>query len=198
MKPPQYLETLVLKLTRLPGIGPKSASRLAFHLLGMQAEEVESLARAMIDLKRHIRACAVCGGIAEADICSICADDSRDHGQICVVESAKDIITIEATGAHHGVYHVLGGLISPLDGIGPDDLAVSSLVAKCSDAVVGEVILALNPSVEGDATAMYIARLLRPFSITVSRIAHGLPVGADLEFADTATIIKSIEGRVKL
>jgi recombination protein RecR len=198
MKSSRYLEALVRKLSRLPGIGPKSASRLAFHILGMSADEVEGLARAMVDLKRNTATCIECGGISDGGTCAICADATRDRGLICVVESARDVITIDGTGAHRGRYHVTGGLISPLDGIGPDDLAIGPLIQKCRDGAVREVILALNPSVEGDATSLYLARLLHPLGVTVTRIAHGLPVGADLEFADSATIIKSLEGRVKI
>jgi recombination protein RecR len=198
MKSSAYLETLIKKFSKLPGIGPKSASRIAFHILGMQREDVEGLARAMVELKRNTFTCAVCGGISDGEVCSICQDPARDRGLLCVVEDAKDVLTIEGTGEYRGVYHVINGLISPLDGIGPDDLNIGTLVEKCRGDSIREVILALNPSVEGDATSLFIARLINPFSVTVTRIAHGLPVGADLEFADTATIIKSLEGRVKI
>jgi recombination protein RecR len=198
MKSSAYLETLIKKFSKLPGIGPKSASRLAFHILGMRREDVEGLARAMVELKRNIVTCAVCGGISDGEVCSICQDPARDRGLLCVVEDAKDVLTIEGTGEYRGIYHVINGLISPLDGIGPDDLNIATLLEKCRGDSIREVILALNPSVEGDATSLYIARLINPFSVTVTRIAHGLPVGADLEFADTATIIKSLEGRVKI
>ena len=198
MKSSAYLDALIRKFAKLPGIGPKSASRIAFHVLGMPREDVESLARAMIELKLNIFTCRSCGGISDGDICSICLDLGRDRGVICAVEDAKDAITIEGTGEYDGLYHVTGGLISPLDGIGPDDLNIVPLVEKCRNGAVREVILALNPSVEGDATALYIARLLNPFDVMVTRIAHGLPVGADLEFADMATIVRSIEGRVKM
>jgi recombination protein RecR len=197
MKSSSYLESLIRKFSKLPGIGPKSASRLAFHILSMETAEVESLAGAMIDLKRNTFTCRVCGGIADGDECSICRDDARDRGLICVVEDAKDVLTIEGTGGYRGLYHVLAGLISPLDGIGPENLNIRALVGRCGDGV-REVILALNPSVEGDATALYLAQLVNPLGTTVSRIAHGLPVGADIEFADNATILKSLEGRVKM
>jgi recombination protein RecR len=197
MKSSSYLESLIRKFSKLPGIGPKSASRLAFHILSMETAEVESLAGAMIDLKRNTFTCRVCGGIADEDECSICRDDARDRGLICVVEDAKDVLTIEGTGGYRGLYHVLAGLISPLDGIGPENLNIRALVGRCGDGV-REVILALNPSVEGDATALYLAQLVNPLGTTVSRIAHGLPVGADIEFADNATILKSLEGRVKM
>jgi recombination protein RecR len=197
MKLSSYLEVLIRKFSKLPGIGPKSASRLAFHILSMETVEVESLAAAMIDLKRNTHTCSVCGGIADGDECAICRDDARDRGLICVVEDAKDVLTIEGTGGYRGLYHVLAGLISPLDGIGPENLNIRTLVGRCGGGV-REVILALNPSVEGDATALYLAQIVNPLGVTVSRIAHGLPVGADIEFADNATILKSLEGRVKM
>jgi len=198
MKSSAYLDALIKKISKLPGIGPKSASRIAFHILGMHRDDVEGLARAMIELKRNTYTCSVCGGISDGGTCSICQDASRDRGLICVVEDAKDVLTIEGTGEFRGLFHVINGLISPLDGIGPDELNIGTLVAKCGQGSVREVILALNPSVEGDATSLYIARLIGSSGVTVTRIAHGLPVGADIEFADTATIIKSLEGRVKI
>lgn len=198
MKSSAYLDALIKKISKLPGIGPKSASRIAFHILGMHRDDVEGLARAMMDLKENTFTCSVCGGISDGEVCSICQDPSRDRGLICVVEDAKDVLTIEGTGEFRGMYHVINGLISPLDGIGPDELNIGPLIVKCGENTVCEVILALNPSVEGDATSLYIARLIDRPGIIVTRIAHGLPVGADLEFADTATIIKSLEGRVKI
>jgi recombination protein RecR len=198
MKSSAYLDSLVRKFAKLPGIGPKSASRIAFHILGMPREDVEGLARAMVDLKQNIFTCSSCGGISDGEVCSICLDRGRDRGLICAVEDAKDAITIEGTGEYRGLYHITAGLISPLDGIGPDDLNIRPLLEKCRDGAVREVILALNPSVEGDATALYVARLLHPLGVVVTRIARGLPVGADLEFADIATIVRSIEGRVKI
>lgn len=198
MKSSAYLDALIKKIAKLPGIGPKSASRIAFHILGMHRDDVEGLARAMIDLKKNTFTCSVCGGISDGEVCWICQDPSRDRGLLCVVEDAKDVLTIEGTGEFRGVFHVINGLISPLDGIGPDELNIGALVAKCGEGPLREVILALNPSIEGDATSLYIARLIGRPGITVSRIAHGLPVGSDLEFVDTATIIKSFEGRVKI
>jgi recombination protein RecR len=159
---------------------------------------VESLAQAMIDLKKNTFTCGICGGISDGETCSICMDETRDRELLCIVEDAKDVLTIEGTGEFKGLYHVTAGLISPLDGIGPDDLNLRSLVDRCRRNTIREIILALNPSVEGDATSLYIARLITPLAITVTRIAHGLPVGADIEFADNATIIKSLEGRVKI
>ena len=152
----------------------------------MREDEVESFARAIIELKKNIFTCTVCGGISDCDICSVCSDENRDFSVICIVEEAKDLLTIEGTGEYKGVFHVLGGLISPLDGIGPDDLNLSSLLEKCGKGIIEEVILALNPSVEGEATALYIAGLINPLGIKVTRIAHGLPIGGDIEFADNA------------
>ena len=193
-----YLETLIREFSKLPGVGPKSASRLAYHVLTLPVEDVEVFAESLLDAKRHIRNCMVCGGIADQEICPICSDASRDNGSLCIVKEAKDVITIEATGEFHGRYHVLHGLISPLDGIGPGELNMDALEGRCRDGSVHELIIALNPTVEGDATALYIARMVSPMGLLVTRIAHGLPVGADLEFADRATIARSLECRVKL
>ncbi len=198
MKSSIYLENIIKKFSKLPGIGHKSASRLAFHLLSMSDEDVRGLASAMVELKANTFTCSACGGISDGDLCQICRDPGRDRGLLCVVEDAKDVLTIEGTGEFRGVYHVLNGLISPLDGIGPDQLSIGPLVQKCREGSLREVILALNPSVEGDATSLYIARLIGPSGVAVTRIAHGLPVGADIEFADAATIIKSLAGRVKI
>ncbi|HOO71898.1 MAG TPA: recombination mediator RecR [Spirochaetota bacterium] len=196
--PSLYLERLIRELAKLPGIGPKSASRLAFHVLSMQQDDVDRLTNALVDVKTHITRCSVCGGISEGDVCPICRDDMREKDVLCVVKEAKDVLTIEATGEFHGKYHVLHGLISPLDGIGPDDLNIKPLLQRCRDGSVREIILALNPTVEGDATALYLAGLLGPSGILVTRIAYGLPVGSDLEFSDSATIARSIECRIKL
>ncbi len=194
----RYIDDLVKRLSRLPGVGPKSASRLAFHILKMPREEVESLARALVEVKDRIRSCRVCFGISDGERCTICADPARDGSVICAVEQAKDVLTIESTGEFHGRYHVLGGLISPLDGVGPDELHIGPLVARCREGGVTEVILAFNPSVEGEATSLYVARELRELGVRVTRIARGLPVGADIEFADRATIARSIQGRMDL
>ncbi len=192
---PIHLDRLIKELSRLPGIGPKSASRIAFHVLKMRYDETERLSRALLDLKNSIRDCKKCGGISEGDICPVCSDETRDRGLICVVEGAKDMLTIEATGGFNGVFHVLGGLISPLDGIGPGDLRIASLTERCGSEPVREVMVALNPTIQGDATALFIASVIQPLSVKVSRIAHGIPVGADLDFTDTATIVRSIENR---
>lgn len=196
--PSDYLESCIRELSRLPGIGPKSASRLAFHILSMPKERVIDLSRSMLELKENISFCRICGGISDRDICTVCSDGTRDRGLLCVVEEPRDVLTIEGTGKYNGLYHVLNGLISPLDGIGPDELNISGLLERLRESGVKEIILALNPTVEGDATTLYLTKLLRPIGIKVTRIAHGLPVGADLEYTDTATIVKSIEGRVEV
>ncbi|MBN1531635.1 MAG: recombination protein RecR [Spirochaetes bacterium] len=193
-----HLDRLVRGLSKLPGIGPKSASRIAFYILKMRYEDVEALAQAMLGLKLNITQCSRCGGIADGEICPVCADETRDRGLLCIVQGAKDMLTIENTGGYRGLFHVLGGLISPLDGIGPEDLKIGRLVERCREESIREVILALNPTIEGDATALYIARQIQPLSIRVSRIAHGIPVGADLDFTDTATIVRSLENRTEL
>lgn len=193
--PSQYLDALIRELARLPGIGEKSASRLAFYLLKSSEMEVEKLLAAISDVKRNIVTCSICGGISDMQTCSICADESREKSLICVVENAKDMLTIEHTGQFSGAYHVLGGTISPLDGIGPEDLNIAGLLNRCEGDGVKEVILAMNPTVEGDATALYLSGIMKPMGIMITRIAHGLPVGSDLDFVDAATIVKSIEGR---
>ncbi len=196
--PSKYLDDLIREFSKLPGIGTKSASRLAFHILNMAVEDTERLIDSIVSLKKNIGTCIICGGISDEERCSICRNESRDSGLICIVENARDVLTIESTGKYSGLYHVLMGLISPLDGIGPEELNISSLIKRCGSNDVREVILALNSTVEGDATTLYLAKILSNLGIKVTRIARGLPVGADLEFADCATIIKSIEGRVEL
>lgn len=193
--PSVYLDALVRRFSRLPGIGPRSASRIAFHILEMDDAEAEALARSILELRGHISRCTVCGGISDGPLCSVCNDSSRDRSVICVVQHPRDMLTIEGMGQFRGTYHVLGGLISPLDGVGPEDLSIAALELRCRQDVM-EIILALNPTVEGDATSLYLARMFQDQGIRVSRIARGLPVGSDLEFADAATIAKSIEGRV--
>ena len=195
--PSYYLESLIREFSRLPGIGQKSASRLAFHVLGMPESDVERLAAALVEIKKKIRKCAICGGISDHDVCSICSDEAREKDLVCVVEEPMDILIIEKTGKYRGVYHALNGLISPLDGIGPDELNIAPLVGRCRGGI-REIILALNPRIEGDATALYLAKLLKPLGMKITRIAHGLPVGSELEYADSATIIKSIENRVEM
>jgi len=196
--PSVYLDRVTRELAKLPGIGHKSASRIAFHLLKMPRPEVENIASSMIDLKNNIRTCVECGGISDTEVCSLCADPGRDRGTLCVVEGARDVLNIEASGEFRGLYHVLSGLISPLDGIGPEDLNIRTLINKCGAGGLYEIIMALSPTIEGDATTLYLASLILPFGIKVTRIAHGLPVGSDLEYVDSATIAKSIEGRVRI
>lgn len=196
--PSSYLDALINEFSRLPGIGPKSASRLAFHILKLSENEVTMLTKAIHELKSNISFCTICGGISDGDICSICADENRDRSVICVVEDARDIITIEKSKEYRGLYHVLRGVISPLDGIGPEELNIGTIVSRCENGCVNEIVIATNPTIEGDATSLYLASILKPLGIRVMRIAHGLPVGSNLEFADSATIAKSLSGRVEV
>ena len=186
---------LLEELERLPGIGPKSAQPLAYHILRGDSEAAERLADAIVEVKQSIRFCSRCFNFAEADLCEICADPQRDASAICVVEEPRDVVAIERTGEFRGTYHVLQGAISPIDGIGPEQLRVRELVDRVSGGEVTEVILATNPNVEGETTALYIARLLKPLSIKVTRIASGLPVGGDLEYADEVTLGRALEAR---
>ncbi len=191
----QALETLIGEFSKLPGIGRKTAQRLALHLLKAESEDAERLAAAILDVKRRIRYCSVCLNITEKDPCSICSDAGRDHASICVVEDPSDVIALEKTNEFHGVYHVLGGALSPLEGITPDQLRVRELLNRLRGGVT-EVILAMNPDVEGEATTIYLGNLLKPLGIRVTRIARGVPVGGDLEFADEATLVRALEGRI--
>jgi recombination protein RecR len=193
----ETLQQLIDEFSRLPGIGRKSAQRLALHILKRPREEVVGMARAMVNVKDRIRSCSVCCNITEEDPCAICASTKRDRTLICVVEEPNDVIALEKTNDFHGLYHVLGGSLSPLDGVGPDELKIKELLARIPDAV-REVILAMNPNVEGEATTIYLGRLLKPLGVRVSRIARGLPVGGDLEFADEATLSRALEGRIVL
>jgi recombination protein RecR len=189
------IQELIDELSRLPGVGPKSAQRLAFWLVKAPPEDAKRLARVIVQAKERIAFCRECGNVAEGDLCRICRDPGRDVTTICVVEEPKDAATIEKAGVIKGRYHVLGGAISPLDGIGPDDLRVQELLDRVERDHVTEVILATNPNLEGNATAMYIAALLKPLGLTVSRLASGLPVGGDLEYADEVTLSQALEGR---
>lgn len=189
---------LIDEFSRLPGIGPKTASRLTFYLLRAPREQVESLAEALRDLRGRIVYCQECFNIAEANPCAICAAEDRDHSLICVVEEPLDVLAIERTGAYQGVYHVLHGAISPVDGIGPGDLRIDELLERLRGEPVSEVILATNPNLEGEATAMYLERLIKPLGVRVTRLAHGLPVGGDLEYADEVTLSRALEGRREL
>ncbi|ENH5838068.1 recombination protein RecR [Listeria monocytogenes] len=192
---PEPITKLIDSYMKLPGIGPKSAARLAFYVLDMKEDDVLDFAKALVDAKRNLSFCSVCGHITDKDPCYICADTSRDRSVICVVQESKDVIAMEKMRDFHGLYHVLHGTISPMDGIGPEDINIPDLLKRLQDDTIEEVILATNPNVEGEATAMYISRLLKPSGIKVTRIAHGLPVGGDLEYADEVTLSKAMEGR---
>lgn len=192
------LNKLINELSRLPGIGGKTAQRLAFHILSMDEKSAMELADAISDAKKSMKYCSVCGNLTDTDPCAICSDDSRDKSTICVVESPKDVVAMEKIREYRGYYHVLHGAISPMDGIGPDDINLRSLIVRLQDEAVKELIIATNPNIEGEATAMYIARLIKPSGIKVTRIAHGIPVGGDLEYADEVTLLKAVEGRREL
>jgi recombination protein RecR len=189
---------LIEELEKLPGIGHKTAQRLAFHILNLPAEKSEALANAIKEAKLKTRYCSICSNITETDPCSICGSVKRDHGIICVVEDPKDVIAMERIREFNGVYHVLQGVISPMEGIGPEDIRIKELLQRIRDGNIREVIMATDPDVEGEATAMYISRLLKPIGIRVTRIAHGIPVGGDLEYADEVTLAKALEGRREL
>lgn len=180
---------------RLPGIGRKSAQRLAFHILRMPEEEAKAFANAILEAREKIGYCEICKNITDTPRCAICSDETRDKSTVCVVEDPRDVIAIERTKEYHGLYHVLGGLISPMDGIGPENLFIKELLARLGDGTVKEVIMATNPTVEGEATAMYLSRLIKPMDIKVSRLAYGIPVGGNLEYADEVTLYRAIEGR---
>jgi len=192
------LDELVGLLTRLPGIGKKSALRVAYYLLKADESFSASLADRVRDLKGSIRFCSICGSYTEEDPCPVCSSPARERGLLCVVEQPQDVVTIEASREFRGLYHVLGGLISPLDGVGPEDLRIDELVARCGTGEVAEVVVATNPTVEGDTTALYLRRLLEPSGVPVTRLATGIPVGGDLEYADRLTLARSFRGRTKL
>ena len=186
---------MVTQLARLPGIGHKTAQRLAYYIVSLPQEDVHELAAAIWQGRKAIRYCEVCGNYAADELCDICANPSRENGQICVVRDPRDVVAMERMHDFHGRYHVLHGTLSPMDGIGPDDIRIRELLARLAKENVQEVILATNPDVEGEATATYIARLIKPMGIRVTRIAHGVPVGSDLEYADEVTLSKALEGR---
>jgi recombination protein RecR len=186
---------LIEEFHKLPGIGPKSAQRLTYYLLRAPAEEARALAQAILEVKEKTVLCSLCQNIADSDPCAICSNPERDHGAICVVEEPLDILALERTRAYRGLYHVLHGAISPMDGVGPEDLKVQELLSRLRSGDVREVIMATNPNLEGEATAMYIARLISPLGMKVTRLARGLPVGADLEYADNVTLTRALEGR---
>jgi recombination protein RecR len=189
------VQALIDEFGRLPGIGPKSAQRIAFHLLKLPTEDANRLARSITEAKARVSFCERCFNVTEGSLCTMCTDDRRDPTVVCVVEDARDIVAVEKTGEFHGRYHVLLGAISPIDGIGPDQLKVRELLLRLEPEHVQEIILCTNPNIEGEATAMYLARLLRPLGLRVTRIASGLPVGGDLEYADELTLGRALEGR---
>ncbi len=189
------VQELIDEFGRLPGIGPKSAQRITFHILQTPSFDVQRLAELLRDVRERVRFCEICGNVAEQERCAICRDPRRNPALICVVEDAKDVAAIERTREFRGLYHVLGGAISPIAGIGPDDLRIAQLMTRLADGTVQEVILATNPNLEGEATASYLSRLLTTMQITVSRLASGLPVGGDLEYADEVTLGRAFEGR---
>ena len=195
---PDAVTRLVGEFSRLPGIGPKTASRLTYYLLRAPLEQVRSLGEAILDLRERITFCSRCFNITESDPCPVCSDPNRDQRLICVVEEPLDVLAIERTGEYRGLYHVLHGAISPVEDIGPEDLRIRELVQRVDKEAVTEVILATNPSLEGEATAMYIKRQLLPFNVRVTRLARGLPVGGDLEYADAITLARALEGRQEL
>ncbi len=191
------LDTLISEFSKLPGIGRKTAQRLALFILKQPREEIVTFARALVDVKDKVKACSVCSNITESDPCSICSSAKRERSMICVVEEPNDVFAIEKTNEYRGLYHVLGGALSPLDGIGPEDLKVRELLQRCTDEVK-EIIFAMNPNVEGEATTLYLTKLIQPLGIKLTRIARGIPIGSDLEFIDDATLARAIESRVSI
>lgn len=195
---PKPLVRLINEMSKLPGIGSKTAQRLSFYILSLEDKEAEQLANAILTAKKEMKYCSVCGNLTDEDPCGICSDPSRNAETICVVESPKDVMAMERIREYNGLYHVLHGVISPMEGIGPEDINLMSLLKRLQTTDVKELIIATNPNIEGEATAMYIARLIKPSGIKVSRIAHGIPVGGDLEYADEVTLLKAMEGRREL
>ena len=192
---PAALERLSEQFARLPGIGSKTAQRLAFQVLSMPQEQAQEFADAILDAKRQVHTCPVCQNLTDQELCPICADDTRDHSTICVVAEPRDVIAMERSREYTGVYHVLHGVISPLNHVGPDDILIRELLERLKDGSVQEVIMATNPDPEGEATAMYLSRLLRPIGVKVTRLAYGIPVGSQLEYADEVTLLRALEGR---
>lgn len=195
---PEPIAKLIDGFMKLPGIGPKTASRLAFYVLDMKEDDVLDFAKSLVNAKRNLTYCSVCHNITDQDPCQICEDKSRDQTMVCVVQESRDVIAMEKMREYPGQYHVLHGAISPMEGIGPEDIKVPELIKRLQDDTIQEVIIATNPTIEGEATAMYISRLVKPTGIKVTRIAHGLPVGGDLEYADEVTLSRAIEGRREL
>ncbi len=195
---PEPISKLIDSFMKLPGIGPKTAQRLAFYVLNMKEDDVVNFSRSLMEVKRDLQFCEICGHITDIDPCYICSDKNRDRSVICVVQDTKDVIAMEKMREYKGLYHVLHGAISPMDGIGPEDINVASLIERLKDDEVKEIILATNPNIEGESTAMYISRLVKPIGIKSTRLASGLPVGGDLEYADEVTLSKAIEYRTEL
>ena len=195
---PASLETLIDRFASLPGIGRKSAQRLAFHVLALPDAEAEAFANAITEAKASVHCCRICQNLTEGEVCAICESDRRDKGTICVVSEPRDVLSIERGHEYNGTYHVLHGVLSPMNHVGPDDIRIKELLVRAAENDVEEVIMATNPDTEGEATAMYISRLLKPFQIKVTRLAYGIPVGSNLEFADDATLNRAIEGRTEM
>ena len=195
---PVALERLTEEFAKLPGIGGKTAQRLAFHILSLPDEEAATFSEAILEAKRTVHTCPVCQNLTDSERCGICDDESRDHSTVCVVAEPRDVIALERAREYHGVYHVLHGVISPLNHVGPDDVRIRELLTRVAGGTVKEVIMATNPDTEGEATAMYISRLLRPMEIKVTRLAYGIPVGSQLEFADEVTLLRALEGRTEI
>lgn len=194
----EAIQHLTNQLSRLPGIGKKTAQRLAFHIVSMPEEEVRELAVSIFNGKKKVHYCPVCGNFTDVDPCAICADPKRRHDIVCVVKDARDVNALERMREFDGLYHVLGGVISPMDGIGPDDIRIRELMSRLAAGEIGEVVLATNPDVEGEATAAYISRLIKPMGVKVTRIAHGVPVGGELEYTDEVTLLRAFQGRTTL
>lgn len=195
---PQPMSRLIHELSKLPGIGPKTAQRLAFHILTRPEEEISKLAESLLEAKLKIGFCTVCGHLTEISPCAICSERNRDQSLICVVEESRDVIAMEKTKVYKGLYHVLGGAISPLEGIGPEDLRIKELLARISENAFKEIIIATDPNIEGETTALYLSKIFKPFGLKITRLARGLPVGGDLEYADEITLGKAFEGRTEL
>lgn len=195
---PSSLENLIDKFASLPGVGRKSAQRLAFYVLGLPEAEAKSFAAAIVEAKNNVRACRICQNLTEDEVCQICASDRRDRSVICVVSEPRDVLSIERGHEYNGLYHVLHGVLSPMSHVGPDDIRIKELLVRAAEPEVEEVIMATNPDTEGEATAMYISRLLKPFNIKVTRLAYGIPVGSNLEFTDDATLNRALDGRTEM
>ena len=195
---PSALEVLIEKFASLPGIGTKSAQRLAFHILALPEGEAESFAHAILDARQNVRCCTVCQNLTDGDVCAICQSPRRDERVVCVVSDPKTVMALERSHEYNGHYHVLHGVISPLNHVGPDDIRIKELVTRVADGKIEEVIMATNPDTEGETTAKYISRLIKPFGVKITRLAYGIPVGLNLEFADDATLMRALEGRLEI